>query len=72
MQKESNDSEGMDFLQSVPRRLVTVWLPLGIFVFVLLFPFYWMAITAIKPDDELIKREGNPFLVSGPSLTHFK
>jgi multiple sugar transport system permease protein len=25
-------------------------LPLGVFVFVLLFPFYWMAITAVKPD----------------------
>ncbi|MBK6008868.1 carbohydrate ABC transporter permease [Ramlibacter ginsenosidimutans] len=62
----------MDFLQSVPRRVVTVWLPLGIFVFVLLFPFYWMAITSIKPDAELISREGNPFLVVGPTLAHFK
>ena len=72
MQKESNESEGMDFLQSVPRRIVTVWLPLGIFVFMLLFPFYWMAITSIKPDQELIRREGNPFLVVGPTLAHFK
>jgi multiple sugar transport system permease protein len=70
--KVANDSEGMDFLQSVPRRVVTVWLPLGIFVFVLLFPFYWMAITSIKPDAELISREGNPFLVVGPTLAHFK
>src|SRR6059058_383990 len=72
MRKESNDSEGMDFLQSVPRRLVTVWLPLGVFVFVLLFPFYWMAITSIKPDAELISREGNPFFVVGPTFAHFK
>ena len=72
MQKESSDSQGMDFLQSVPRRAVTVWLPLGIFVFVLLFPFYWMAVTSIKPDHELISREGNPFLVVGPTLAHFK
>jgi len=64
-------SEGMDFLQSVPRRLVTVWLPLGIFVFVLLFPFYWMAVTSIKPDAELISREGNPFAVVRPTLAHF-
>ena len=70
--KQGSDSEGMDFLQSVPRRVVTVWLPLGIFVFVLLFPFYWMAITSIKPDAELISREGNPFLVVGPTLAHFK
>jgi multiple sugar transport system permease protein len=68
----SKNGEGMDFLQSVPRRLVTVWLPLGIFVFVLLFPFYWMAITSIKPDAELLSREGNPFLVIGPTFAHFR
>ena len=38
------DSVGMNFLESVPRRVVTVYLPLLVFVFVLLFPFYWMAI----------------------------
>jgi len=69
--RDTSAGEGMDFLQSVPRRFVTVWLPLGIFVFVLLFPFYWMAVTSIKPDAELISREGNPFLVAGPTLAHF-
>ena len=52
--------------------MVTVYLPLGIFVFVLLFPFYWMAITSFKPDDELLSREGNPFWVIAPTLAHFK
>jgi multiple sugar transport system permease protein len=68
---ENTDTQGMGFLQSLPRRMVTVWLPLGIFVFVLLFPFYWMAITSIKPDAELISREGNPFIVMQPTLAHF-
>jgi multiple sugar transport system permease protein len=72
MTKTDNDNQGMDFLQSMPRRVVTVYIPLGIFVFVLLFPFYWMAITSIKPDNELISREGNPFFVIGPTLDHFK
>jgi multiple sugar transport system permease protein len=72
MTKTDNDTQGMDFLQSMPRRVVTVYIPLGIFVFVLLFPFYWMAITSIKPDNELISREGNPFFVIGPTLDHFK
>jgi multiple sugar transport system permease protein len=72
MTKTDNDTQGMDFLQSMPRRWVTVYIPLGIFVFVLLFPFYWMAITSIKPDNELISREGNPFFVIGPTLDHFK
>ncbi len=72
MQKSDTDTQGMDFLQTLPRRVVTIYVPLGIFVFVLLFPFYWMAITAFKPDQELISREGNPFIVIAPTLAHFK
>ena len=34
----------------------------------LLFPFYWMTITAFKPDAELLSREGNPFWVINPTL----
>ena len=36
----------MSYLQSLPRRLVTLYLPLSIIVIMLLFPFYWMALTA--------------------------
>ena len=43
------------------------------FFFVLAaFPFYWMAITSLKPDAELLSREGNPFWVHAPTLAHFK
>jgi multiple sugar transport system permease protein len=65
------DTVGMSFLDSVPRKLVTVYLPLVIIVIVLLFPFYWMAITSVKPDPELLSREGNPFWVIAPTLAHF-
>jgi multiple sugar transport system permease protein len=68
----STDSAGMGFLETRRRRLVIVYLPLAAFVFVLLFPFYWMAITAVKPDQELLSRDGNPFWVHSPTLTHFK
>jgi len=37
---------------------------------VLLFPFYWMAITTFKPNAELLSREGNPFWVKNPTLAH--
>jgi multiple sugar transport system permease protein len=50
---------------------VTVYLPLAVFVIVLLFPFYWMAITSVKPDAELLSREGNPFWVIEPTLDAF-
>jgi multiple sugar transport system permease protein len=66
------DSQGMNYLVSLPRRIFTIYLPLGVFVFVLLFPFYWMLITALKPDAELLSREGNPFWVIHPTLTHIK
>jgi multiple sugar transport system permease protein len=70
-QEEKASTEGMTYLESLPRRVVTLYLPLGIFVFVLLFPFYWMAITAFKPNAELLSREGNPFWVVQPTLAHF-
>ena len=65
------DVVGMSYLDTVPRKAVTVYLPLVVFLIVLLFPFYWMAITAVKPDPELLSREGNPFWVIAPTLAHF-
>jgi len=66
------DSLGMNYLVSLPRRVVAVYVPLFVFVVVLLFPFYWMTITALKPDAELLSREGNPFWVMNPTLVHIK
>ena len=64
-------SQGMSYLDTARRRWVTVYMPLGIFVFVLLFPFYWMVITSVKPNNELLSRDGNPFWVIQPTLEHF-
>src|SRR6266567_4875955 len=66
------DSQGMNYLVSLPRRVVTIYTPIVGFLIVLLFPFYWMAITAFKPDAELLSREGNPFWVTNPTLAHVK
>src|SRR5438477_7718479 len=67
----ADDSEGMSYLQSLPRRLVTLYLPLGIILLVLLFPFYWMALTAIKPDEQLLDLEKySPFWTWSPTLKH--
>ena len=49
-----------------------MYLPLAVFLFVLLFPFYWMAITTFKPNEELLSRAGNPFWVINPTLDHIK
>jgi len=67
-----DNSEGMSYLQSVPRRLVTLYLPLSIIVVVLLFPFYWMALTAVKPDAQLLDMETySPFWTWNPTFKHF-
>ena len=67
----SDNSEGMAYLETLPRRLVTTYLPLGVILVVLLFPFYWMVLTAIKPDEQLIDMERfNPFWVVRPTLKH--
>jgi multiple sugar transport system permease protein len=53
------------------RRMVMIYLPLACFVIVLLFPFYWMAITAFKPNAELYDyKTYNPFLIGSPTLDH--
>jgi multiple sugar transport system permease protein len=55
--------------QGRTRRMVTVYLPLACFMLILLFPFYWMAITAFKPNDELLDYvHHNPFWISSPTL----
>ena len=70
---EIDDSVGMDYLDSLPRRILVVYLPLALFVFVLLFPFYWMTITAIKPNHQLTDYEHySPFWVVEPTLQHIK
>jgi multiple sugar transport system permease protein len=64
---------GMDYLEGRGRRFVTVGLPLLVFIFVLLFPFYWMAIVALKPNHQLTDYTNfNPLWVTEPTLRHIR
>ena len=55
------------------RRVVTVYVPLACFVLILLFPFYWMGITAFKPNAELYDyKTYNPFWIASPTLDHIR
>jgi len=55
------------------RRMVTVYLPLACFIIILLFPFYWMTITAIKPDSEMYDyAKYSPFWVHSPTLENIR
>jgi multiple sugar transport system permease protein len=59
--------------QGRARRLVTVYLPLGCFMLILLFPFYWMTITAFKSNAELLDfKHNNPFWINSPTLENIR
>ena len=73
IQAPIDDIVGMEQYNTLGRRIAVIYLPLAVFLFVLLFPFYWMAITAIKPDHQLTNySEYSPFWVVGPTLEHIK
>jgi multiple sugar transport system permease protein len=52
------------------------YLPMAVFILFTLFPFYWMAVTAFRPDEELYRtwRQANatPFWTLQPTFEHMK
>ncbi|MHC1547196.1 carbohydrate ABC transporter permease [Phyllobacterium sp. K27] len=69
----NDEAQGMSYLNRLPRRIVVLYLPLLVFIIVLLFPFYWMAITAVKPNNQLTDYNNySPFWVVKPTLDHIK
>ncbi|MEY3794721.1 MAG: carbohydrate ABC transporter permease [Betaproteobacteria bacterium] len=72
MSQDQSDTVGMSYLDSRSRQFFTTYLPLLAFLFVLLFPFYWMGVTTFKPDNELLSRDGNPFWIISPTLAHIE
>ena len=52
------------------------YLPMGLFIVALLFPFYWMMVTTLKPDGELYRPWNHPlyspFWTSAPTLDHIR
>ena len=56
---------------SFTARLFRVYIPVAFFTFVTLFPFYWMAITSIKSNSELLDHTKNPLFVLQPNLQNY-
>ncbi len=58
------------------KKWVYFYIPLTLFIIGTLFPFYWMFITAIRPDAELYRSwraENNaPFWTTSPTLDQFR
>jgi len=70
---QADNSEGMSYLDTVKTRFVTVYIPLLLILFVLLFPFYWMVITAIKPKEHLLDLDAhNPLYTLSPTFEHIR
>jgi len=57
------------------KRWLFLYLPLGAFVLLTLFPFYYMALTSIRPDREMYipwnRPHFSPFWTLKPTLAHF-
>lgn len=52
-------------------RTFRLWLPLGAYMIFTLFPFYWMAVTSLKPNSELYNRKIMPLIVYHPIFKHY-
>ena len=58
------------------KKWVYFYVPMAVFIVFTLFPFYWMAVTAFRPDQELYRtwRQPNaaPLWTLEPTLEHVK
>ncbi len=66
-------SHGVGVDKSGPvRRILTFWVPMTLFVVLTLFPFYWMLVASLKPNNELYNLRVFPFWVFNPTLDHYR
>ena len=58
------------------KKWVYFYIPMVVFIVFTLFPFYWMAVTALRPDHELYRTwrqaSATPFWTLEPTLEHFR
>lgn len=52
-------------------KTIGTYLGLIFFIIILLFPFYWMLVTSLKPDAELYDMSQPPFTLHKPTLEHY-
>jgi multiple sugar transport system permease protein len=53
------------------KKLISFYIPLVFFTVLMLFPFYWMLITSVKPNKELYSVKSLPFWVFNPTIEHW-
>ncbi|MGH2395315.1 MAG: carbohydrate ABC transporter permease, partial [Candidatus Limnocylindria bacterium] len=57
--------------RSLVSRTLRLYLPLAVCLVAMLFPFYWMLVTSIKPNRELYNSRIMPLIVYNPTLQHY-
>jgi len=57
--------------RGIASRIIRLYVPLAVCVVAMLFPFYWMLITSIKPNRELYNAKIMPLIVHQPTLKHY-
>jgi multiple sugar transport system permease protein len=55
----------------VIKRIFGLYLPLAVFLFFALFPFYWMLISSFKANPELYNLRANRLWIAHPTLEQF-
>lgn len=53
-------------------RALLIYIPVALVLLLTLFPFYWMLVTSVKPDQELYSTRANPFLTLKPTFDHYQ
>lgn len=53
-------------------RWMRIYIPVLLFLFVTLFPFYWMLVTSFKSPSELLDFSKSPLFVITPTLEHYR
>ena len=56
---------------SMGRRILTVYVPLALFLVFLLLPFYWMIVVSLKPPTDLFNLRFNPFFIQHFTLKNY-
>ena len=54
------------------KRWLRVYLPLALYAVFLLFPFAWMLIVSVKPNQLLLDTSVNPFYITDATFDHYR
>jgi len=72
IRRPSRRRSGHEIGDTLLGRWVRIYIPVLLFLFVTLFPFYWMFITSFKSPSELLDFSQSPLFVIKPTLEHYR